>query len=303
MAWIAAGDPSQPAVVNGVYPPRMPNFVASSGSIPGLTYNWKLQVTFHDRYGNPHRDFDTGDPNCSNTNAQIMTDPIVNPSAFTSDTPDQVNIPSTTISWRPIAGSSPWNIYQDPAWTAAATGSDGFFGWDPNYFPYSADGMDAYASAVTPPTGFTSGSATWTQVMTAAQTGTGGVRVVGGVPQAWTSANDGGFPYGSRKPDHSAEPIAYVRGNAPCMTYDGPGRLLMYPQDVPLNWNFSAGMFYMWKSGVRGSIWVPLRAISWGYNVNIYWSIFNNFAVTGTTQSPGATMVPGAEPSWSVNGP
>ncbi len=127
VAWIAASDSSQPVVINGIYPPRMPELVASSGSMSGLTFNWKLQVTFHDRYGNPHRDFDSGDPNCSNTNAYILTDPIVNPSAHTSDTPDQVTIPSDG-SWHQISDGSPWNVYQDTAWTTAT--NQGFFGGD-----------------------------------------------------------------------------------------------------------------------------------------------------------------------------
>jgi len=70
-----------------------------------------------------------GDPNCSNTSAQIMTDPIVNPSALTSNTPDQVTIPANG-SWHQVTNGSPWNIYEDSDWTAAVTGSDGFFGGD-----------------------------------------------------------------------------------------------------------------------------------------------------------------------------
>ena len=45
VAWIAGNDP------NNNNAPRMPELVASSGSIPGITYCWKLQVIFHDRFG------------------------------------------------------------------------------------------------------------------------------------------------------------------------------------------------------------------------------------------------------------
>jgi len=50
VAWIAASDTTQAQVVTGVYPPRMPKLEASAGNISGLTYCWKLQVTFHDRH-------------------------------------------------------------------------------------------------------------------------------------------------------------------------------------------------------------------------------------------------------------
>jgi hypothetical protein len=94
----------------------MPHFVASSGSISGLTYNWKLQVIFHDRHGNPHRDFDTGDPNDTNSSSSVAPQ-------------DTVTIPANG-SWHQVTDGSPWNIYEDSDWTAAVTGSNGFFGGD-----------------------------------------------------------------------------------------------------------------------------------------------------------------------------
>ncbi len=133
VAWIAANDPTN----NNA--PRMPQLVATSGSIPGLTYCWKLQVTFHDRHGNPHRDFDTGDPNDSNSSPNLLTDPIVHSSNQTADTPDQVTIPAVNGStdpknvngWHQITDGSPWVIYDStnsPDWNAAV--AQGFFGGD-----------------------------------------------------------------------------------------------------------------------------------------------------------------------------
>jgi hypothetical protein len=129
VAWIAAHDP------NNNDAPRMPHLVASSGSMAGVNVCWKLQVTFHDRHGNPHRDFDTGDPNDSNTSPYLMVDPIVTPSWYTADTPDQVSIPDpdtedahTDAGWHIIWDGTPWDISQDPDFIAAV--AQGFFGGD-----------------------------------------------------------------------------------------------------------------------------------------------------------------------------
>jgi len=136
VAWIAATNTNGTVDANGFYPPRMPNLVASSGSIPGLTYCWKLQVTFHDREGNPHRDFDTSDPNDSNTSPNLLTNPYSHPGVYTTITPDQITVPAITgtedpsnvANWRQITDGTPWNIYQDPAWQSAV--GQGFFGGD-----------------------------------------------------------------------------------------------------------------------------------------------------------------------------
>ena len=135
VAWIAAQDTNQAQVAPGVYPPRMPHLVASAGNIPGLTYNWKLQVTFYDRYGNPHRDFDTDDPNCSNTSPYLLINPMIN-TTYTATTPDQVTIPAPSGSldsnpvavngWVQITNGSSWDIGIDPDWTNAT--NQGFFG-------------------------------------------------------------------------------------------------------------------------------------------------------------------------------
>src|ERR1700733_1428938 len=58
-----------------------------------------------------------------------MSYPIFNPSALPSNSPEQVKIPASG-SWHQITDGSPWNIYDDSDWTAAVTGSDGFFGGD-----------------------------------------------------------------------------------------------------------------------------------------------------------------------------
>jgi len=123
VAWIAASDTTQAQVVTGVYPPRMPELVASSGSIPGLTYCWKLQVIFHDRHGNPHRDFDTGDPNDTNPSASVAPqDTVKIPATSNSSDSNAVN------GWVQITDGSPWNIYQDNDWINAQL--QGFFGGD-----------------------------------------------------------------------------------------------------------------------------------------------------------------------------
>jgi hypothetical protein len=130
VAWIAASDP------NNNNAPRMPQLVATSGSPSGVTMCWKLQVTFHDRHGNPHRDFDTGDPNDGNSSGYLMTNPIVNPSSYTANTPDQITIPAITNSqetntqngWVQITNGTPWNICEDSDWQAAL--AQGFLGGD-----------------------------------------------------------------------------------------------------------------------------------------------------------------------------
>jgi hypothetical protein len=123
VAWIAASDTTQAQVVTGVYPPRMPELVASSGSIPGLTYCWKLQVIFHDRNGNPHRDFDTGDPyNTNPSPSAVPQDTVTIPATSNSSDPNNVN------GWHQITDGSPWNIYQDNDWINPTL--QGFFGGD-----------------------------------------------------------------------------------------------------------------------------------------------------------------------------
>jgi hypothetical protein len=122
VAWIAASDTTQAQVVTGVYPPRMPELVASSGSIPGLTYCWKLQVIFHDRHGNPHRDFDTGDPNDTNSSSSVAPqDTVTIPAASSADS-------NVVNGWKEITDGSPWNIYQSNDWINAVL--QGFFGGD-----------------------------------------------------------------------------------------------------------------------------------------------------------------------------
>jgi len=133
VAWIAASDTTQAQVVTGVYPPRMPELVASSGSIPGLTYCWKLKVVNHGLHGpngNPYRDFDSG---ASLTSAQIIE--LTNTTSATAYT-DDIDIPLPSGSadsnavngWVQITDGSPWNIYQDNDWINQQL--QGFFGGD-----------------------------------------------------------------------------------------------------------------------------------------------------------------------------
>jgi hypothetical protein len=117
VAWIAANDP------NNSNAPRMPELVASAGSISGITYCWKLQVIFHDRNGNPHRDFDTGDPyNTNSSPAAVPQDTVTIPASAGSQDSNVQN------GWVQINNGGPWNIYQDPDWQAAV--AQGFFGGD-----------------------------------------------------------------------------------------------------------------------------------------------------------------------------
>ncbi len=130
VAWIAAHDPSNNDV------PRMPKLVASAEGLAGYTVCWKLEVIFHDRNGNPHRDFDTGDPNDQNGSGYLLKNPIVDSSQVTADTPDWINIPLETSSadtdsedgWHKITDGSAWNIYDNPDWQAEV--AKGFFGGD-----------------------------------------------------------------------------------------------------------------------------------------------------------------------------
>lgn len=118
VAWIAGNDP------NNSNAPRMPHLQAQIGGpngLPGTNVYWKLQVTFHDRHGNPHRDFDTGDPNDTSGSGTITPDTVVFP-AYGS------NAPNTENGWHKITDGTPWNIYNDPDWQTEV--ANGFFGGD-----------------------------------------------------------------------------------------------------------------------------------------------------------------------------
>lgn len=114
VAWIAAQDTASTNLNN----PRMPQLVASAGNIQGLTYHWKLGVIFYDRFGNPHRDFDTG--KIQNTSVDDDTVTIPSASGSLDSNPVAIN------GWVQITNGSPWNIGIDPDWTNAV--ADGFFG-------------------------------------------------------------------------------------------------------------------------------------------------------------------------------
>jgi hypothetical protein len=136
IAWIAATDTNGTVDANGYYPPRMPDLVASSGSIPGLTYCWKLSVINHGIHGpsgNPYRDFDTG---TSLTTAQLNELENVNETG-TAGYSDDIQVPLSGTNtqdsnapdgWVHITDGTPWNIYQDNDWVAAR--ERGFFGGD-----------------------------------------------------------------------------------------------------------------------------------------------------------------------------
>ena len=126
VAWIAAQDPT-----NG-NAPRMPHLQATIGAPSGTMVWWKLSVIFHDRNGNPHRDFDTG---ATLTGPQTTQLTNVNETGTVGYSDDiDVPLPSGSADsgvvggWVPIAAGTPWNIYQDPDWLAAQ--GRGFFGGD-----------------------------------------------------------------------------------------------------------------------------------------------------------------------------
>ena len=109
VAWIAAGDSTTGNA------PRMPHLQAKIGAPSGCQVLWRLQVIYHDRFGNPHRNFDTG-------------------AAQDTDVPDDtVTIPATATdddsTWKKITDGTPWSIYQETDWTTAIS-SKGFFGGD-----------------------------------------------------------------------------------------------------------------------------------------------------------------------------
>jgi hypothetical protein len=77
-----------------------------------------LQVIFHDRFGNPHRDFDTGPVQDTPVPQDTVTIPLATGSAD----------PNVENGWHKITDGTPWNIYQNPDWTAAVAA--GFFPGD-----------------------------------------------------------------------------------------------------------------------------------------------------------------------------
>lgn len=117
ISWIAGNDPTN----NNA--PRMPHLVANVAAPTGASVFWKLNVTFHDRNGYPHRDFDTGDTNDTNAAAFISQDVVTIPGTGTN-TLDS----NATNGWVQITNGTPWVIYQDKDWTNAV--AQGFFGGD-----------------------------------------------------------------------------------------------------------------------------------------------------------------------------
>jgi hypothetical protein len=89
-------------------------------------------VTFKDRNGYPHRDFDSGDPNDSNNSPYLISGTEANGTPiYTGSTPDQITVPAITgtadpnnvANWKQTTAGTPWDIYQESAWQSA-----GFFG-------------------------------------------------------------------------------------------------------------------------------------------------------------------------------
>ena len=132
VAWIAAGD----STTGGA--PRMPKLQANVAAPNGTMVWWKLSVVFHDRNGNPYRDFDTFPTDFSLSPAQISELTNVNESGSTPGTgySDDIDIPMPSGSadsgvvggWVPVPAGTPWNIYADQDWMNAQ--ARGFFGGD-----------------------------------------------------------------------------------------------------------------------------------------------------------------------------
>jgi hypothetical protein len=177
-------------------------------------------------------------------------------------------------------------------------------GYNIVWFPLSPYGLVANASAVTLPTPFTSGSTGWLQVLVS---DTFNAMVTGtymGIPDlSSTNANDGGFPYGN---DNGA---TCHPGNEATYTNDSPGMMAVYPQNTEIDRIFSASMYFMWRSDVAGSIWVPLKVVNWGFACEADWSIsksafdWNNKHLKNLKNPPSAGPVsitaPSKEPSWA----
>ena len=117
VAWIAANDPNNGGA------PRMPELEASLAAPSGTTVWWKLKVIFHNRDGEPHRDFDTGDPNELNSSPSVCPDDTVN-IPYTSGSGDD----GVVNGWEPVPAGTPWDIYLDEDWLDEL--ATGFFGGD-----------------------------------------------------------------------------------------------------------------------------------------------------------------------------
>jgi hypothetical protein len=180
---------------------------------------------------------------------------------------------------------------------ASGTTSTGLLGdgYNRTYFPTSFDGMDINSSGVTPPQGFTSGSATYLQVITDVISAvTSGTYASGNVEND-VDANDHGFPYGTWEGQ-------YVAGNVPCSVSDSPLWHATEPPQTELDRTFTGWMYNMWISDVPKSIWVPLSVMDWGFKGQINWSPTNQEFIWGgnaTRFSIRITAPPG-EPTWQT---
>jgi hypothetical protein len=169
-------------------------------------------------------------------------------------------------------------------------------------FPNNAFGMKVNSPGVTPPPPFTSGSATWLQVIaedyyiTIDGTHENQDRVVNYL--------DNTFPYGALDlpPDY-----LYSPGEAFFTTNDSPFVIVNYPPDTEADRDFAGSMYYMWRSDAAGSIWVPLaRAVfNWGFEGEIDWSSYfqqfiwgNAYCNPSPFKLPTSVTTPSGEPNW-----
>ena len=160
-------------------------------------------------------------------------------------------------------------------------------------FTTEPSGVVTRSPGVTPPTGFTSGSAGWLQVLSDNVNATASGSHTNVLNQV--NYNDHGFPY----PGGQMQWI--LSGNSSDSSYDSPSWPADYPPQTELDRTFSAGMYYMWISNVPKSIWVPLGVIGWGFKGQIDWSPNEQqFDWGGTpSKSPIVNIMPPQEPSWA----
>jgi hypothetical protein len=191
-----------------------------------------------------------------------------------------------------ITGSAPGPLSVSNTTTSGTAVGALLDGCNADFFPYNPNGLDANSLGVSPPSGFTSGSAAWLQVITDTVNAT--ANGVYGNVISYTFSNDHGFPYGH------AYGATIMPGNTPYSVNDSPIWFADNPPQTELDRTFSGGMYYMWNSGIPQSIWVPLRAIGWGFQGQINWSTnAQKFNWAGNpTRSPVVIIVPPSEPKW-----
>jgi len=196
-----------------------------------------------------------------------------------------------------VTGSAPGPIYVSKNELSLATSgvlADGEDSALPDPPPSYGDGMDGDSQGVAPPSPFTSGSIAWLQVISDTVSAVSSGTYAYGNVTNYTNVNDHGFPYGNT----FTPPWTIKPGSSSYHTADGPEYEADNPPMTELDRAFSGKMYYMWLSDAPNSIWVPLRAINWGFNGQIEWS-GSTFILTGSSKAATTITVPSEEPDWT----